>query len=130
MSEASAKRITAIILLPKYYNPNKYGRRKKVEEYRFELTGREFTRLMIQRYGEGGCTLDLETKKGFWGQQGVIYEDDVVALEIDNFPDTKEDKQWLVQYIRDALCNRFRQEAILVKFISLVEVYVVEARRS
>jgi len=129
LSEQRGERITAIVFLPKYYNPDERGQRKKVEKNKFKVTCKEITEMMIQRYSEGGCTLDPEPKKGFWGRSGVIYEDDVMALEIDNFPNTEEDKQWLVQYVRDVLCNRFSQEAIMVNFISLVEVYIVEARR-
>jgi len=121
--------VTAIILLPIYYNPDEHGERKKVEENKFEITCREITEIMVQRYGEGGCTLDLEPKKGFWGRVGVIYEDDMLAIEIDNIPNAEEDKQWLIQYAREVLCNRFAQEAILVKFVLVVEAHVVEARR-
>ena len=129
MSNQREEKITAIILLPEYYNPDEYGRRAKVEEYKFKVTGEEITEMMIERYGEGGCMLEWEPKKGFWERKGIIYEDDVIALEIDNFPNTDEDKQWLAQYAQDALCNRFRQEAIMVKFISVVEVLVVDAKK-
>jgi len=131
LNKQRGERITAIVLLPKYYNPDERGQRKKVEGNKFKVTGEEITQMMMQRYGEGGCMFDLEPKKGFWGRSGVIYEDDVMTLEIDNFPNTQEDKQWLVQYTQDILCNRFSQEAIMLKFIPRVEIlYVVEARKS
>ena len=129
VSQQSEKRITAIILLPKYYNPDERGQCKKVEGNKFKLTCKEITEMMIQRWGEGGCILDPEPKKGFWGRLGVIYEDNMMALEIDNIPDTEKDRQWLIEYAREVLCDRFCQEAILVKFVPLVEVHIVKARR-
>jgi len=129
VSHETGERVTIIILLPIYYNPDERGERKKVKENKFRITCQEITKIMVQRYGEGGCTLDPEPKKGIWGRTRVIFEDDMVAIEIDNIPNTQEDKQCLVQYARDVLCSRFQQEAILIKFIRLVEVYVVEAKR-
>lgn len=126
MKKQARDRVTGIILLPIYYNPDERGERKKVEGNKFRITCREITAIMMQRYGEGGCTLHPEPKKGFWGRGGVIFEDDMVAIEIDNLPDTEEDKQWLVQYARDVLRSRFQQEVILVKFVWLVQVYTVE----
>ncbi len=129
MSKMVKERITAIILLPNYYNPDKYGRRKKVEEYKFRVTGKEITKMMVQRYGKGGCSLIPEPEKGYWGKKGVIFEDDMRALEIDNFPNTEEDKRWLLQYAQDVLCARFRQEAIYIRFVPLVEIYEVYTAR-
>lgn len=130
MTHETGERVTAIILLPIYYNPDRSGERNKVPDNKFRITCREITEIMVQRYGEGGCTSDPGPKKGFWGRTGVIFEDDMVAIEIDNIPNTQEDKEWLAQYARDVLCSRFQQEAIFIKFIRLVEGYVVEANRS
>ncbi|MBE0415084.1 MAG: hypothetical protein IBX36_00880 [Dehalococcoidia bacterium] len=57
MSEQTGKRITAIILLPKYYNPNERGHRKKVEGRKFKIACEEIAQMMEQRWGEGGGTL-------------------------------------------------------------------------
>lgn len=129
MSEQREERITVIVLLPEYYNPDEYGRRGKVEEYKFRVTGKEITQMMMQRYGKGGGSFIPEPEKGYWGEKGVIYEDDMMALQIDNFPNTGEDKHWLRQYAQDVLCARFRQKVIYIKFVPLIEVYEVYIAR-
>jgi len=72
LSEQRGERITVIVLLPKYYNPDERGQRKKVERNKFKVTCKEITEMMMQRYGEGGCTLDPEPKKGFWGRAALF----------------------------------------------------------
>lgn len=72
MSHETRERVTAIILLPIYYNPDERGERKKVKENKLRITCREITKIMVQRYGEGGCTLAPEPKKGIWGEPGLF----------------------------------------------------------
>lgn len=114
------EKITALIILPKYYNPDNQGHRKAVERRKCILTAKEITKLFADF--DGGCTLHWDPKTGFWGKHGKIMQDDIVLLEVDIPADGK---QRLIKYARDVLKRRFQQEAIYIKFLPYSEVNIV-----
>jgi len=88
--------VTALILLPIEYNPDKKGKRRQISIEGFQDTAVEISDL-FEKYGLG-CTIDPYPKHGIWAKLGVIYEDINVIL-----------------YCQENLLRRFDQEAILVK---------------
>lgn len=109
---------TALILLPVEYNPNKKGKRGQIPVKDFQAAAVEIAEL----YGLG-CTLDLYPKHGIWVKLGVIYKDVNVILEINSFPIVERGR--LIKYCKDRLLGRFKQKAILIKFISQVQAKTV-----
>lgn len=122
MEEEWTRYVTALVVLPKLYNPDESRRRRRVEGAKFRATGIDTTRRF------GGCMLHKDPKTGFWGKAGVIFEDDVALLEVD-MVDAAQERQWIIDYARDVLLDRFKQEAIYIKFVRFVEVEIVEVRR-
>ena len=116
---------TALILLPVEYNPNKKGRRGKIPIKDFTDTAVEISRL-FEEYGLG-CTVDPYPKHGVWVNLGIVYEDVNVILEINGLPKIK--KRRLVKYCREKLLDRFKQEAILIKFIPQVQAELVTVKK-
>jgi len=112
---------TAIILLPVEYNPNKKGKRGQIPVKDFQDTAVEISEL-LKKYGLG-CTIDPYPKLGIWAKLGIIYEDINVILEINSLP--KVEKRRLIKYCGDKLLSRFKQEAILIKFIPQVQAEIV-----
>jgi hypothetical protein len=116
------KKITALILLPLFYNPKPGGRRRSVEDEKFVRTAEEIAAMF------GGGTLyrfERESPRGFWWNAGVVNDDVLALLEVD-FPNTATNRARLVSYARDVLKKRFEQEAIYVKFVGPMESLVVE----
>ncbi len=114
---------TALITLPEYYNPDKRGRRKRVEESKFRRTAEELS----LHFDAGGSILrppKSGVSRGFWWDKGVLYEDDNVVLEID-IDDTRENRAWIEQYVREVCLQRFRQVAMYVRFVGPIETLVV-----
>lgn len=114
--------VTVLIVLPEFYNPDARGRRRRVEAAKFKATCSD----IADRFG--GCVLHEDPKVGYWQKAGVVFEDEVVLVEVD-MSDAAEEKQWLVDYARSVLVKRFEQKAIYLKFVRFVEVEIVEARR-
>ena len=113
--------ITALIVLPLFYNPDKLRHRRPVEQQKIVETCEE----VALRFG--GATFDDRPRRGFWPSRGIIYEDEVGILEVD-ITGTEQDKAWLLDYAEKVLLKRFEQEAIYIKFVGPFEVHVVEAR--
>jgi len=112
---------TALILLPVEYNPNKKGKRGQIPVKDFQDTAVEISKL-FEKYGLG-CTIDPYPKHGIWAELGVIYEDVSVILEINSLP--KAEKGRLIKYCKNKLLDRFKQKAILIKFIPQVQAEIV-----
>ncbi len=117
--------VTALILLPVKFNPKAKGRRTKVPFKAFQDTAVEIWKL-LEKY-ELGCTIDPFPKHGIWADLGIIYEDVNTILEINSLP-TLEKKR-LIKYCREKLLNRFKQKAILIKFIPKVQAELVTVKR-
>ena len=116
------KKITALVLLPLFYNPEPGGKRRPVEDEKFVLTGEDIAVMF------GGGTLyrfQQESPRGFWWNAGVVSDDVLALLEVD-FPDTAANRARLISYARDVLKKRFEQDAIYVKFVGPIESLVVE----
>ncbi len=116
------KLICALIRLPMEYNADARGDRRRVEDEKFIQTAEE----IAARFG-GGTLFRLEkgNPKGFWWGQGVLYDDDLAAVEVD-VPDTVESRAWLRDYAKRVLMKRFEQEAIYIKLIGPIEQMIVE----
>ncbi len=65
-----------------------------------------------------------EAPRGFWWDRGLVDRDVLALLEVD-VPDTRAARSWLRQYARDVLRQRFRQQAIYLKFVGPIEHLVV-----
>ena len=116
------KKITALILLPLFYNPEPGGKRRPVEDEKFVLTAEEIAAMF------GGGTLyrfQQESPRGFWWNAGVVGADVLALLEVD-IPDSAANRARLISYARDVLKERFAQEAIYVKFVGPMEAFIVE----
>lgn len=110
--------VTALMPLPRHYNPDARGNRKPVEDWKFVLTAEE----IAEAFEEGG-TLHCPqagSLRGFWWDRGFVGSDVQVLLEVD-FPDTQRNREWLEKYAKDVLLERFRQKAIYIKFVGPVE---------
>jgi len=114
--------VTALVVLPLFYNPDELGQRRPVEREKFNKTLREVGRKF------GGGAFHGYPQIGIWASHGIIYEEEVGVLEVD-IPDTEQDRTRLVEYAKRVLLQRFDQEAIYIKFVPFVEVRVVQARR-
>jgi hypothetical protein len=114
--------VCAIIRLPLEYNPDSHGHRRRVEDEKYVETAKE----IAEKFG-GGTLFRWEhgNPKGFWWGCGVLYDDDLAAIEVD-VPDTRESRQWLREYARRILIARFEQEAIYIKFVGPIEQMIVE----
>jgi hypothetical protein len=112
---------TVLILLPVEYNPTKKGKRAHIPIKSFQDAAIEIAELF-----KLGCTLDPYPKHGIWIESGIVYEDVNVILEINNFPKSKE-KQ-IIDYCQDKLLARFKQEAVLIKFIP-VQAMIVSRKK-
>ena len=115
-------KITALIPLPLYYNPEPSGKRRPVEDEKFVRTAKEIAEMF------GGGTLhrfDQTPPRGFWWNAGVVSDDVLALLEVD-LPDTAANRAKLISYARNILKKRFEQDAIYVKFVGPIESLVVE----
>ena len=112
---------TVLILLPVEYNPTKRGKQVQIPIKSFQDTAVEITKIFNL-----GCTLDIYPKHGIWVKSKIVYEDVNVILEINNFSKSKE-KQ-IINYCQDKLLARFRQKAILIKFIPVQSIIVSQKR--
>lgn len=113
--------VTALIELPIYYNPDETGPRQQIDENKFQDTYKEISLKF------GGCIVH-PMGKGFWWDRGVYWEDDMVLVEVD-VPDEEESRIWLLQYLKNTLLQRFKQEAIYIKWIKMVDVMIVRVSK-
>lgn len=114
--------ITVLIPLPLSYNPDASGMRQVVEDEKFITTMEEISK----RISGGGFLhhFKAEPPKGFWWNKGILSQDDLAILEID-IPDTDESRECIKSYAKDVLLNRFRQDAIYLRFIGPIETLEV-----
>jgi hypothetical protein len=121
MSNGTSRWITVLLRLPLFYNPDASGHREPVEEEKFLNTAEEVARQF------GGGTLFAfrhDPPRGFWWDEGFVDRDVLALLEVD-VPDTTDAREWLREYARNVLRERFRQKAIYLKFVGPVEHLVV-----
>ena len=115
--------MTALVLLPIFYNADDEGNLAPVEDDKFLATAEEVAR----EFGGGALHVFRDGRvRGFWWDQGVLDRDDLAVLEVD-IPDRADKREWLKTYARDVLVKRFRQRAIYLKFIGPVETWVIQA---
>ena len=114
-------KVTALIPLPLFYNPEESGRREPVENEHFERTAEEIAKQfgggMLWRFEDGQV-------RGFWWDSGAIDRDDLAMLEVD-IDDTPANREKLKKYVKEVLRKRFRQKAIYVKWVGPVETWLV-----
>ncbi len=114
--------ICALIRLPMEYNADEQGVRRRIEDVKFIQTAEE----IAARFGGGTLfRWDKGNPVGFWWGQGVLYDDELAAIEVD-VPDTVESRAWLRDYAKRVLMGRFEQEAIYIKLIGPIEQMIVE----
>jgi hypothetical protein len=121
MSSGPCPRITVLLLLPLFYNPDASDQRAPVEDEKFRETADEIARQF------GGGVLFIfrhDPPRGFWWNQGIVERDVLALVEVD-VPDTTESREWLRVYASEVLRDRFRQRAIYLKFIGPVERLIV-----
>jgi hypothetical protein len=113
--------LVALFLLPTEYNPDASGRRRRIEAWKYVATMRE----LATRFG-GGSLLrrGRGIRRGFWWDRGILYEDELLAVEVD-IPDTRRARHWIRKYAREILLPRFAQKAIYVRLVGPVEVLLV-----
>ena len=113
--------ITALILLPLYYNPDKKGKRRPVEKEKFLSTAGEialqFGGGMLWKYSDS-------PPRGFWWDKGILDRDQLCLIEVD-IPDDEQSRAWLKTYARGVLMKRFKQKAIYIKLYK-VETLLVD----
>jgi len=112
-----------LILLPVEYNPTNKRQKKRAQ---IPIKSFQAAAIEISDLFNLGCTLDIYPKHGIWIESGIVYEDVSVILEINNFPKSKE-KQ-IINYCRDELLSRFKQKAILVKFVPVRAIVVSQKK--
>lgn len=118
---------TAPILLPVQYNADEAGLRESVEDEKFWATAEEAGREL----GDGGATIHVYRDgnvRGIWWDRGVVDRDTHAVIEID-IKDTTESREKLKLYVAQILLGRFRQKAILVRFIVPVDRLIVTEER-
>lgn len=121
MSGRPARRIVALVVLPQLYDPDEHGRRRAVEDEKFERTAEEIAR----QFGGGVLwRFEREPPHGYWWDRGILHEDELAVLEVD-IPDEAASRDWLERYAREVLLPRFEQEAIYMKLVGPVEVAIV-----
>jgi hypothetical protein len=113
--------VMALIPLPTFYNPDDQGERKPIEEEKFVETRVEVAEMF------GGCVLHYsrtEPPHGVWWNLGILYHDELAALEVD-IPNTPEAREQLRAYALDVLLGRFEQEAIYVKLVPVETMLIM-----
>ena len=113
--------VTVLMRFPIFYNPDAHGHRAPIEDDKFLATADDIARRF------GGGTLFVfrhDAPRGFWWDQGIVDRDVLALIEVD-VPDTRESRDWLREYARDVLRERFEQKAIYLKFVGPVEHLVV-----
>lgn len=122
------KHVMVWIYLSEYYNPDEKGDILKVEEKKILMTADEIALNLA-----GGGTLRenprAENITGIWHDSGKRYLDKIRILEFD-VVDNKENRDWVINYCKEILLERFKQEAIYVKFISRVEPVLIKVERN
>lgn len=108
--------VTVLIPLPVTYNPSAEGHRDLIDD-------EEFCQTLEDIAGQfGGGILHRfknDPPQGFWWDRGYLHKDVLAVIEVD-IPDTAEAREWLQSYAKTVLAQRFRQEAIYLKFVGPV----------
>lgn len=113
--------MTVLMPLPLFYNPDKRGRRKPVEDEKLVRTAEEITKML------GGATLHCHRRgrpRGFWWDRGFVDFDVHALVEIDA-PATPAVLGRLKSYARRVLLKRFDQKAIYMKVVRPIEQILV-----
>lgn len=97
--------VTALVLLPVFYNPAEDGSRKRVEDEKFVETAKEIS----ERLEEGGMLHMSHDNPpvGFWWNRGIVETDVLAILEVD-MEDTEENRTCLESYAKNVVLERFR----------------------
>ena len=105
--------VTAVIVLPEYFNPDSTGHRVLIAEKAFFDTANDLTKLF------GGATVlryrDVDAV-GYWHHKGVVERDALRVIDCD-IDDTDVCRGKLLQYVDEVVLERFQQTAIYVKFV-------------
>lgn len=117
----TSSHLTAFVVLPQRYNADEQGHKQPVEDDKFdrsmaEIAGK-FGGGFLWRFGD-------QAPRGFWWDQGVLYQDEHTVLEVD-IPNDQAAKAWLLEYARTTLGPRFDQKAIYIRFVGPIQVEVV-----
>jgi hypothetical protein len=65
---------------PTTYNPDAQGERAKVEDEKFDQTMEE----IAKRFGGGVLwRFDREVPRGYWWDRGMMYSDELAAVEVE-----------------------------------------------
>jgi len=101
--------VTVLIHLPVFYNPDRRGRRRPIEDEKFCLTAVE----VATQFGGGFWhRFPGGEARGFWWNKGIVDRDVLALLEVD-VPDTGESRSWLRRYAQDVLIKRFSPESYI-----------------
>lgn len=121
----SSNVVTVLVPLPLSYNPDARGRRRGIEERKFQQTMEE----IAKRFGGGILwRFKNDPPNGYWWSRGYLSLDVLVVVEVD-IPNTAEARAWFEWYAETVLLKRFRQKAIYLKFVGPVETREVAAMR-
>lgn len=113
--------VTVLIPLPVAYNPNAEGHRDLIDDEKFCQTMED---IAVQFGGGILHRFKNDPPQGFWWDHGYLYKDVLAVIEVD-IPDTAEARKWPQSYAKTVLAQRFRQEAIYLKFVGPVETMEV-----
>jgi hypothetical protein len=108
--------ITLLMPLPTFYNPDTEGLRKPIERWKFTRTAEE-----ISRHFGAGAELQVfrrDRPRGFWWDRGLLAKDVLAYISAD-LPDTEETRTWMQRYARTKLIDRFRQDALYLRWLSV-----------
>src|SRR5437867_10204600 len=123
---ASTRFVTVLIPLPLTYNPDARGRRRPIETRKFDQTMRQ----IAEHFGGGVLwRFPNDPPNGFWWNKGHLSRDILAAIEVD-IADTAEARTWIESFARTVLLQRFRQDAIYLKFVGPIETIVVIAQKT
>lgn len=114
--------MTVLVHLPVTFNPDRRGRRRRIDRGKHMATAEEIAAL----FDAGGFL--HEAGRGFWYDRGVVDRDDMMFLEVD-LPDSPAMRRRLTGYARKVLLRRYRQKAIYLKFVGPVEALTITRRR-
>jgi hypothetical protein len=122
MKRRGTRIVTVLIPLPIEYNPDRAGKRKRIEQSKFMMTAEE-----IARKFQGGGSIwrpkERDALKGFWWDRGYIEWDTPALIDFD-IPDTPANRRWVMKYAETVLRKRFKQKAIYVRFVPGIDTFL------